>query len=66
MSQAMLKISSIYRVVLTTHDEVVYLVPKDEAEMGLEIGLNLLKEAPKWCETLPLEAEGGFDVCYSK
>jgi DNA polymerase I-like protein with 3'-5' exonuclease and polymerase domains len=66
MSQAMLKIGSLYKIVTTTHDEIVYLVPEEEADIGMEIGLNLMKEAPDWCKSLPLDAEGGYAKEYSK
>ena len=66
MSQAMLKIGSLYKVVLTCHDELVYLVPEEEAEIGLEIGLNLMRTPPDWCKNLPLDAEGGYAREYSK
>ncbi|MDE2097929.1 MAG: hypothetical protein KGL39_11820 [Patescibacteria group bacterium] len=66
LSQAMLKISKLYRICLTTHDELVYLAPLDEADMAYEIGLNILKSSPDWCRNIPLEAEGGYDVRYSK
>lgn len=28
--------------------------------------LNIMRQAPAWCADLPLDAEGGYDVCYSK
>lgn len=66
MSQAMLKIGSLYKIVTTTHDEVVYLAPEEEADIAMEIGLNLLKQPPEWCQTIPLDAEGGYAREYSK
>ena len=66
MSQAMLKIGSFYKVVLTCHDEIVYLAPEEEADIAMEIGLNLMKQAPLWCKNLPLDAEGGYAREYSK
>jgi len=28
--------------------------------------LAIMRQAPAWCADLPLDAEGGYDVCYSK
>lgn len=66
MSQAMLKIGSIYKIVTTTHDEIVYLAHEEEADTAMEIGLKLIRVAPDWCKTIPLEAEGGYAREYSK
>jgi DNA polymerase len=66
MAEAMIKIGGIYKIITTTHDEIVYLVPEEEAEIGMELGLNILKTPPVWASDLPLDAEGGYDVRYSK
>jgi len=62
----MLNIGNLYKIVLTCHDEVVYLVPEEDAEKGMEIGLNYMKQTPSWCKSLPLDAEGGYAREYSK
>ena len=66
LSQAMLRINPRYLVVMSTHDEVVCLARKEEADEALKFVLDELRRVPAWCEGLPLEAEGGYDVCYSK
>lgn len=66
MAEAMLKIGKIYKIVTTTHDEIVYLIPEGEAEIGMELGLNMLKTPPAWASDLPLDAEGGYASNYSK
>lgn len=66
ISQAMLKIAERYRVVMTCHDEVVFLAPEAEADTALAWGLGIAKTTPAWCLGLPLDAEGGHDVRYSK
>jgi DNA polymerase I-like protein with 3'-5' exonuclease and polymerase domains len=66
MSQAMLKIADRYKIILTTHDEAVYLVPEHEAEEALKFGLAIMREVPNWCKGLPLDAEGGYAKEYSK
>lgn len=54
------------RVVMTTHDELVACVPKAAAKDTLAMMIDSMRTAPRWAPGLPLNAEGGFDVCYSK
>lgn len=65
LSQAMLKIAKRYTVVMSTHDEVVFLAPESEAEDAYKFGVETLTTNPEWC-TLPLAAEGGYARNYSK
>ncbi len=64
--QVALQIGARYKVVMRTHDEVVYLAPTAEATEALQFGLDLMKTPPAWCPGIPLDAEGGYDVRYSK
>lgn len=66
VADQMLKISERYRVVMMTHDEVVFLVPTPEADYALKWGLEIMHTPPAWAPDLPVAAEGGHDVCYSK
>lgn len=66
VAEQMLEIAEKYRVVMMTHDEVACVVPKRQAEKALEYMLKCMKTPRKWCPDIPLNAEGGFDVCYSK
>lgn len=66
LSQAMLKIAKRYKIVLSTHDEVVCVVPEAEAVEALDFILTTLKTPEPWCAGIPLDAEGGYDVRYSK
>lgn len=54
------------RVASMTHDELIAVFPERLAEQGMEIMLRNMTQGPKWAEGLPLAAEGGFDVRYSK
>ena len=54
------------RVVMTTHDELVSCVPKAAAKDTLAMMIETMRTPPRWCKDIPLNAEGGFDVCYSK
>lgn len=51
---------------MLTHDEIVVTVPERLAEKTLDMQLGAMRVAPKWCSTMPLDADGGFDHCYSK
>lgn len=66
LCDAMLKLSVHFKVVTCTHDEIVYLAPLKGAQYAFEYGVALLKIPPAWAPELPLDAEGGHDVRYSK
>ena len=46
--------------------EVVGLVPIAFADHALDFMLNEMRQPPSWAPDLPLDAEGGWDTCYSK
>lgn len=64
--QALLIMDAGWRVVGTTHDEVISVCHKSQADKCLEDMLKAMRTVPKYVEGAPLDAEGGFDVCYSK
>jgi DNA polymerase len=66
ISRALIKISERYKVVLTVHDELAYLVPEQEAEPALQWGLKIMRQSPDFAFDLPLDAEGGYAREYSK
>ena len=49
-----------------THDEIVCVVPETEAEERLQQLLGIMRTVPEWAEGVPVNAEGGYDTCYSK
>ena len=55
-----------WRVVTTTHDEIVAIAPTKQADRCLESMIKIMSTAPKWAPGLPLAAEGGHDINYSK
>lgn len=68
MSQAMIRIVRMgYRIVNTTHDEVLCLIPKDGQEkQHLErCKAEMVREVP-WAPGLPLDCEGELSERYSK
>ena len=53
-------------VVLTVHDELVGLSSDKKPNETLAKILAIMKEPPKWCSELPLDAEGHYSKVYSK
>ena len=68
MSQAMLRIiAQGFRIVTTTHDELVVLIKDDaKAKHNLEICRQEMKRAPDWLPGIPLDAEASLGKRYSK
>lgn len=66
VAEQMLQIAERYRIVMMSHDEVVYLAPTKQAERAYQFGLKCMTKAPDWCSDIPLSAEGGWSDCYSK
>lgn len=66
VAEQMLRISKFFRVVTMTHDEVVCVAPTAQADACLELMIGEMKTPPRWAPDLPLGAEGGHDVMYSK
>lgn len=55
-----------YRVVTTTHDEIVALATEKQAERCLRFMYKTMSTPPAWAPDLPLAAEGGYAKEYSK
>lgn len=66
VSDQMREIDQRYRVVSMTHDEVIALVPENEADKGLKFMEDVMRKPPQWATDLPLDAEGGYAKNYSK
>ena len=68
VTDAMLRIAKIpdLDIVLTVHDEIVCVGPKTDAESRFNAIIDEMCVAPSWAPDLPLAAEGGFDLSYSK
>jgi DNA polymerase len=66
IADQMLEISKKYRIVTMTHDEIVVVCPKKDADRCLRDMIHIMSTAPEWAEGLPLAAEGGWDINYSK
>lgn len=55
-----------YKVGLMTHDEIVMVVPEEQADDALTNLLAIMHEAPEWADGLPLAAEGGTGKNYGE
>ena len=67
MSQAMIKMTLAgYKIVLTTHDEVVVLVRDETAAEDFGKLVEIMRAEPEWLPGIPLDAEGGYADRYEK
>ena len=64
IGRQMLMIANKYKVVMTVHDAIACVVPKDEAERGKEFVELCMRIRPKWALDLPLNCEAGFGKSY--
>lgn len=61
-----LRNGEVARIVTMSHDEIVSVVPERLAKKALAQKLEIMRTPPDWCSDLPLDAEGGFAMNYSK
>lgn len=66
MAEITVQVSKKYRVVGLVHDELLALVPEDQAEQALEDVITIMRTPPVWARDLPLDAEGGFGDSYGE
>jgi hypothetical protein len=66
MAAAMPLIRATYRLVMSTHDELASLCRAGEGQQCVDYMISKMIQRPSWMPRIPLAAEGGFDVCYSK
>lgn len=57
LMEQLVKVNERYRVVMTTHDEIVCVVPSAEKEQGLVFVKQVMETSPAWWPSLPLNAE---------
>lgn len=55
-----------FEVVLTVHDEVIAISRQENPQEKLDTMIDIMRTPPSWAPDLPLDAEGGWDICYSK
>lgn len=68
VAEQMLKVDALpgVRVVGCTHDEIIAVCPERYAEIRFNQMIGIMSQPPEWAPDLPLAAEGGWDVKYSK
>jgi DNA polymerase len=66
MTDGMLRIQKRYSCVLTVHDEVVVLVPEDEAKEAETWVLEQMVADPPYMKGIPLDAETGCNKRYGE
>ena len=66
VGEQLLVVANHYKIVTTTHDELVAIAPAAEAEEALSFMLSTMRTPPNWAPDLPLNAEGGHAREYSK
>ena len=64
IAEQMVRISKRYKVVLTVHDAVACIAPKEEAQEAVEYVESCMRWRPDWCADLPLNCEAGYGESY--
>ena len=55
-----------YRIVTMTHDEIIIVCHKDDADKCKADMEKVMSTPPDWAPTLPLSVKCEYDTCYSK
>ena len=66
ITEQMTRIGQEYQVLFQVHDEIICLVPEDEADHALAWMLKEMSVAPKWAPDLPVACEGGYGKNYGE
>jgi DNA polymerase len=64
IAEQMLLIGKKYKVVLTVHDAVACIAPKEEAKEAQKYVEECMRTRPEWAQTLPLNCESGMGESY--
>ena len=64
IGEQLLRINKRYRVVLTVHDAVACVAPKEEAQEAMAYVMECMRFVPSWAEGVPLNCEAGFGESY--
>jgi DNA polymerase len=64
IAEQMILIAKRYKVVLTVHDAVACIAPKEEAEEAKAYVEQCMRTRPQWCIDLPLNCEAGYGESY--
>jgi DNA polymerase len=66
IAEQMLKIGKRYKTVLTVHDAVACIAPKEEAYVAQAYVENCMRWTPAWATGLPLNCESGVAESYGE
>ena len=66
IAEQMVRRSKRYKVVLTVHDAVACIAPKEEAQEAVEYVESCMRWRPDWCADLPLNCEAGYGESYGE
>ena len=64
IGEQLIKISRKYRVVLTVHDAVACVAPKEEAQEAMAYVMECMRFVPTWADGIPLNCEAGMGESY--
>ena len=64
IGEQMLEIAKRYKVVMTVHDAVACIVPKEEEEEARAFVEKTMRMRPTWAQELPLDCESGVGISY--
>ena len=64
IGEQLLRINKRYRVVLTVHDAVACVAPREEAEEAKAYVMECMRYVPVWAEGIPLNCEAGYGESY--
>jgi DNA polymerase len=64
IGEQMIQVAKRYRVVLTVHDAIGSIAPKDQESEALEYVQACMRQRPKWAKELPLDCEAGSGASY--
>jgi DNA polymerase I-like protein with 3'-5' exonuclease and polymerase domains len=66
IAEQMVRINRKYKVVLTVHDAVACIAPKEEAQEAVKYVEQCMRWRPSWCQDLPLNCEVGYGANYGE
>lgn len=64
VSEQMVRIGRRYPVALQVHDEIVCVVPEDQAEACKDFMVGVMSTPPKWAPDLPVTCEADIGINY--
>jgi DNA polymerase len=64
IADQILLIAKKYKVVLTVHDAVACIAPREEAHQAQQYVEECMRTRPEWAQTLPLNCESGMGESY--